>query len=72
LDETLPLFLQAIQAVRNHELRAYIVYVKPPSQERLKETRRDSLITTSCYASRPFKVKAYVFFCPMSAFLTSG
>ncbi|XP_056286808.1 MAGUK p55 subfamily member 4 isoform X2 [Pseudoliparis swirei] len=45
----------AIQAVRNHELRAYIVYVKPPSQERLKETRRDSLITTSCYASRPFK-----------------
>uniref|UniRef100_A0A8C2Z2F0 MAGUK p55 scaffold protein 4 n=1 Tax=Cyclopterus lumpus TaxID=8103 RepID=A0A8C2Z2F0_CYCLU len=45
----------AIQAVRNHELRAYIVYVKPPSQERLKETRRDSFITTSCYVNRPFK-----------------
>ncbi|XP_075950797.1 MAGUK p55 subfamily member 4-like isoform X1 [Anarhichas minor] len=45
----------AIQAVRTHELRAYIVYVKPPSQERLKETRQDSYITTNHYINRPFK-----------------
>ncbi|XP_035854337.1 MAGUK p55 subfamily member 4 [Sander lucioperca] len=45
----------SIQAVRSHELRAYIIYVKPPPPERLKETRRDSYITTSYYVNRPFK-----------------
>uniref|UniRef100_A0A8C5ELU3 Membrane protein, palmitoylated 4-like n=1 Tax=Gouania willdenowi TaxID=441366 RepID=A0A8C5ELU3_GOUWI len=32
----------AIQAVRTHELRAYIIYVKPPPLERLRESRRES------------------------------
>ncbi|XP_036068440.1 MAGUK p55 subfamily member 4 isoform X2 [Oryzias melastigma] len=45
----------AIQAVRTHELKAYIVYVKPPPLERLRETRRDSYITTDYYVNRPFK-----------------
>ncbi|KAF1371967.1 hypothetical protein PFLUV_G00276560 [Perca fluviatilis] len=45
----------SIQAVRSHELRAYIIYVKPPPPERLKETRRDSYITTNYYVNRPFK-----------------
>ncbi|XP_029304957.1 MAGUK p55 subfamily member 4 [Cottoperca gobio] len=45
----------AIQAVRTHELKAYIIYVKPPPQERLKETRQDSYITTNYYVNRPFK-----------------
>uniref|UniRef100_A0A8C5G8N7 Membrane protein, palmitoylated 4-like n=1 Tax=Gouania willdenowi TaxID=441366 RepID=A0A8C5G8N7_GOUWI len=45
----------AIQAVRTHELRAYIIYVKPPPLERLRESRRESLITTNYYINRPFK-----------------
>ncbi|XP_051283737.1 MAGUK p55 subfamily member 4 [Dicentrarchus labrax] len=45
----------AIQAVRTHELRAYIIYVKPPPLERLRETRQDSYITTNYYVNRPFK-----------------
>uniref|UniRef100_A0A3Q1B850 Membrane protein, palmitoylated 4-like n=1 Tax=Amphiprion ocellaris TaxID=80972 RepID=A0A3Q1B850_AMPOC len=45
----------AIQAVRTHELRAYVVYVKPPALERLRETRQDSFITTNYYVNRPFK-----------------
>ncbi|TDG96391.1 hypothetical protein EPR50_G00241320 [Perca flavescens] len=45
----------SIQAVRSHELRAYIIYVKPPPPERLKETRRDSYITTNYYVNQPFK-----------------
>uniref|UniRef100_A0A3B5A499 Membrane palmitoylated protein 4 n=1 Tax=Stegastes partitus TaxID=144197 RepID=A0A3B5A499_9TELE len=45
----------AVQAVRTHELRAYIVYVKPPALERLRETRQDSFITTNYYVNRPFK-----------------
>ncbi|PWA32110.1 hypothetical protein CCH79_00013404, partial [Gambusia affinis] len=42
-------------AVRTHELRAYIIYVKPPPLERLRETRQDSYITTNYYVNRPFK-----------------
>ncbi|KAM7375456.1 hypothetical protein PAMA_014524 [Pampus argenteus] len=45
----------AIQAVRTHELKAYIIYVKPPPLERLRETRRDSYVTTNYYINRPFK-----------------
>uniref|UniRef100_A0A8D2ZIN7 Membrane protein, palmitoylated 4-like n=1 Tax=Scophthalmus maximus TaxID=52904 RepID=A0A8D2ZIN7_SCOMX len=45
----------AIQAVRTPELRAYIIYVKPPSLERLRETRQDSYITTNYYVNKPFK-----------------
>ncbi|KAM4710727.1 MAGUK p55 subfamily member 4 isoform 2-T2 [Anableps anableps] len=46
----------AVQAVRSHELRAYIIYVKPPPLARLRETRQDSYITTNYYVNRPFKV----------------
>uniref|UniRef100_A0A3Q3DIB3 MAGUK p55 scaffold protein 4 n=1 Tax=Hippocampus comes TaxID=109280 RepID=A0A3Q3DIB3_HIPCM len=45
----------AIQAVRTHDLRAYIIYVKPPPLEQLRETRKDSYITTDYYVNRPFK-----------------
>ncbi|KAM6893764.1 MAGUK p55 subfamily member 4 [Xenentodon cancila] len=45
----------AIHAVRTHELRGYIIYVKPPPLERLRDTRRDSYITTNYYVNRPFK-----------------
>ncbi|KAK5891536.1 hypothetical protein CgunFtcFv8_018772 [Champsocephalus gunnari] len=45
----------AVPAVRTHELKAYIIYVKPPPHERLKETRRGAHITTNYYVNRPFK-----------------
>ncbi|XP_077369259.1 MAGUK p55 subfamily member 4 isoform X2 [Festucalex cinctus] len=45
----------AIQAVRTHDLQAFIVYVKPPPLEQLRETRKDSHITTDYYVNRPFK-----------------
>ncbi|XP_076580105.1 MAGUK p55 subfamily member 4-like isoform X3 [Chaetodon auriga] len=45
----------ALQAVRTHELRAYVIYVKPPPLERLRGTRQDSYITTNYYVNRPFK-----------------
>lgn len=45
-------------AVRTHELRAYIIYVKPPPLEHLRETRHNSYITTSYYVNRPFKVRS--------------
>lgn len=48
---------QAIQAVRTHELKAYIIYVKPPTLERLRESRKSAHITTSYYVNRPFQVK---------------
>uniref|UniRef100_A0A3Q2D2I5 MAGUK p55 scaffold protein 4b n=1 Tax=Cyprinodon variegatus TaxID=28743 RepID=A0A3Q2D2I5_CYPVA len=47
--------IDAIQAVRTHELRAYIIYVKPPSLECLRETKQESYITTNYYVNRPFK-----------------
>ncbi|XP_071783557.1 MAGUK p55 subfamily member 4 [Centroberyx gerrardi] len=45
----------AIQAVRTHELRAYIIYVKPPPAERLRVSRQNAHITTDYYTNRPFK-----------------
>ncbi|XP_030216884.1 MAGUK p55 subfamily member 4 isoform X2 [Gadus morhua] len=45
----------AIQAVRTHELKAYIVFIKPPSAERLRETRQEAVITNDNHANRPFK-----------------
>lgn len=44
--------------MRSHELKAYIIYVKPPPLERLRETRQNASITTNYYVNRPFKVSA--------------
>lgn len=57
---------QAIHAVRTHELRAYVIYVKPPPLERLRETRQEAFITTNYYVNRPFKVN-----CPTDTFYWS-
>uniref|UniRef100_A0A8C7PXM2 MAGUK p55 scaffold protein 4 n=1 Tax=Oncorhynchus mykiss TaxID=8022 RepID=A0A8C7PXM2_ONCMY len=39
----------AIQSVRTHVLMAYIIYVKPPTAEQIKETRKDTQIATNDY-----------------------
>lgn len=36
--------------------QAYIIYVKPPTAERMKKTRKDAQITTNYYVNIPFKV----------------
>ncbi|XP_061533315.1 MAGUK p55 subfamily member 4 isoform X1 [Phycodurus eques] len=45
----------AIPTVRTHDLWAFIIYVKPPPLEQLRESRQDSNITTDYYVNRPFK-----------------
>ncbi|XP_036396655.1 MAGUK p55 subfamily member 4 [Megalops cyprinoides] len=45
----------AIQSVRTHELKAYIIFVKPPSIARMKQTRKNAQIITNYYVNRPFK-----------------
>uniref|UniRef100_A0A8C8H593 Membrane protein, palmitoylated 4a (MAGUK p55 subfamily member 4) n=1 Tax=Oncorhynchus tshawytscha TaxID=74940 RepID=A0A8C8H593_ONCTS len=52
----------AIQSVRTHELKAYIIYVKPPTAEQMKETRKDTQIATNDYVNIPFKVSPLMFF----------
>ncbi|XP_062302306.1 MAGUK p55 subfamily member 4-like isoform X1 [Osmerus eperlanus] len=46
---------KAIPYVRTHELRAYIIFVKPPCAERMRETRQNAQITPNYYVDRPFK-----------------
>ncbi|XP_030637728.1 MAGUK p55 subfamily member 4 [Chanos chanos] len=46
---------QAIESVRTHELKAYIIYVKPPPIEEMRQTRIGSLLLTNYYVNRPFK-----------------
>uniref|UniRef100_A0A8C2BQY7 Membrane palmitoylated protein 4 n=1 Tax=Cyprinus carpio TaxID=7962 RepID=A0A8C2BQY7_CYPCA len=45
----------ALESVRTAELRAYVIFIKPPSVEQMKRTRMDSHIITNYYTSRPFK-----------------
>uniref|UniRef100_A0A8C6S4S0 Membrane protein, palmitoylated 4-like n=1 Tax=Neogobius melanostomus TaxID=47308 RepID=A0A8C6S4S0_9GOBI len=45
----------ALQAVRTPDLRAYVIYIKPPSAEYLRKTRHSAQILTHYYATRPFK-----------------
>uniref|UniRef100_A0A3B1KAB6 MAGUK p55 scaffold protein 4 n=1 Tax=Astyanax mexicanus TaxID=7994 RepID=A0A3B1KAB6_ASTMX len=45
----------AIDSVRTHELRAYIIYIKPPPIEQLKRTRVNSQLITSYFTTRPFR-----------------
>uniref|UniRef100_A0A1A8MVL8 Membrane protein, palmitoylated 4 (MAGUK p55 subfamily member 4) n=1 Tax=Nothobranchius pienaari TaxID=704102 RepID=A0A1A8MVL8_9TELE len=44
-----------LQSLRTHELKAFIIYVKPPSLECLRTTRQESYITTNYYVNRSFK-----------------
>lgn len=46
--------------MRTHELKAYVIYVKPPSLERLRESRQGAYVTTSYYINRPFKVSVFI------------
>uniref|UniRef100_A0A8C7JU58 MAGUK p55 scaffold protein 4 n=1 Tax=Oncorhynchus kisutch TaxID=8019 RepID=A0A8C7JU58_ONCKI len=45
----------SILSVRNKKFKPYVIFIKPPSSERLRQTRRDARIITSCVVNRPFK-----------------
>ncbi|XP_042162897.1 MAGUK p55 subfamily member 4 isoform X1 [Oncorhynchus tshawytscha] len=45
----------SILSVRNKTFKPYVIFIKPPSSERLRQTRRDARIITSCVVNRPFK-----------------
>ncbi|KAJ8349898.1 hypothetical protein SKAU_G00250280 [Synaphobranchus kaupii] len=45
----------AIQSVRTQKLKAYIIFVKPPSAARMKQTRKNAQLITNYYINRPFK-----------------
>ncbi|XP_062854180.1 MAGUK p55 subfamily member 4 [Trichomycterus rosablanca] len=45
----------AIDSVRTHELRAYIIYIKPPPLDQMKRTRMNAQILTNYCTTRPFQ-----------------
>ncbi|XP_061082858.1 MAGUK p55 subfamily member 4 [Conger conger] len=45
----------AIQAVRSQTLKAYVIFVKPPSACRMQQTRRNAQIITNYYIPRAFR-----------------
>uniref|UniRef100_A0A8C1NEZ0 MAGUK p55 subfamily member 4-like n=1 Tax=Cyprinus carpio TaxID=7962 RepID=A0A8C1NEZ0_CYPCA len=44
-----------VKSVRTAELRAYVIFIKPPTVEQMKCTRMNSHIITNYCTSRPFK-----------------
>uniref|UniRef100_A0A674MPI0 MAGUK p55 scaffold protein 4 n=1 Tax=Takifugu rubripes TaxID=31033 RepID=A0A674MPI0_TAKRU len=49
-----------IQMLRTPRLKPYVIFIKPPSPERLRETRRDARIISSYSASRAFTEDDFV------------
>ncbi|XP_063068653.1 MAGUK p55 subfamily member 4 [Engraulis encrasicolus] len=48
-----------IQAVRTQDLKAYVIYIKPPPAGSMKESRRNSQIITNYFINRPFKEEEF-------------
>lgn len=51
---------QCIHSVRTKKLKPYIIFVRPPSPECMKQTRKDPHFLASSYIKRHFHVR-YVF-----------
>lgn len=49
--------LQNVQTLRTPRLKPFVIFIKPPSPERLRETRRDARILSARSASRAFTVE---------------
>ena len=48
---------QSIQSIRTKRLRPFIVFVRPPSLERLRQTRRNAKVITNYQIERNFRVR---------------
>ncbi|KAG8432697.1 hypothetical protein GDO86_017079 [Hymenochirus boettgeri] len=46
---------QGITGARTHELKPYIIFVKPPSKSCMRETRKNAFIITDYYVNMKFK-----------------
>ncbi|XP_069811831.1 MAGUK p55 subfamily member 4-like [Dendropsophus ebraccatus] len=46
---------QGITGARNHELKPYIIFIKPPSRNCMRQTRRNSSILTDYYVNLKYK-----------------
>lgn len=51
------LHLQGIQIARTHELKPYIIFIKPPSIGCMRQTRKNARIITDYYVNMKFKVR---------------
>uniref|UniRef100_A0A3Q3N9D8 MAGUK p55 scaffold protein 4a n=1 Tax=Labrus bergylta TaxID=56723 RepID=A0A3Q3N9D8_9LABR len=50
----------SIQVLRTRKLKPYVVFIKPPSPDRLRQTRRDARIITNITANRAFTEEDFV------------
>ncbi|XP_074550884.1 MAGUK p55 subfamily member 4-like [Halichoeres trimaculatus] len=50
----------SIQTLRTKKLKPYIIFIKPPGPERLRQTRRDSQIITNFTVNRVFTEEDFV------------
>ncbi|XP_047456130.1 MAGUK p55 subfamily member 4-like [Mugil cephalus] len=51
---------RCIQPLRTRKLKPYVIFVKPPSPERLRQTRRDAQIISSYSTNRAFTEEDFV------------
>lgn len=51
------LHLQGIQLARTHDLKPYIIFIKPPSIGCMRQTRKNARIITDYYVNMKFKVR---------------
>lgn len=49
--------LQGIQVARTHELKPYIIFIKPSSISSMRQTRKNARIITDYYVNMKFKVR---------------
>lgn len=49
--------LQGIQIARTHELKPYIIFIKPSSISCMRQTRKNARIITDYYVNMKFKVR---------------
>lgn len=48
---------QSIQPLRTGKLKPYVIFIKAPSLDRLRQTRRNARIITNCSVNRAFTVR---------------
>ncbi|XP_031150843.1 MAGUK p55 subfamily member 4-like isoform X1 [Sander lucioperca] len=50
----------SIQSLRTKKLKPYVIFIKAPSPDRLRQTRRDARIITKCTVNRAFTEEDFV------------
>ncbi|KAK5860584.1 hypothetical protein PBY51_022048 [Eleginops maclovinus] len=50
----------SIQPLRSRKLKPFVIFIKPPAADRLRETRRNARILSSCRESRAFREEDFV------------